>query len=219
MSDSSYSDFSRRSRRHYGREPHGHHSRHHSRHHSEESTSAEIKRTLEEQDDRITSIEKSFRRWCNQGENNKKNISNIYDRLIDHRDYLKTYEDKILRLETTLQRDLHYERERRKECEGRIDELTRALNESREKIQALLDFCFTDKSQWKEGAVHSGFAGVNCTLDVRKEDANEGQSNPVAIGDTSIGINHIKKEEPIVKETGHDPFNINIGNDSFEFLI
>ena len=71
----------------------------------------------------------------------------------------------------------------------------------------------------KEDAVHSGFAGVNCTLDVRKEDANEGQSNPVAIGDTSIGINHIKKEEPIVKETGHDPFNINIGNDSFEFLI
>ena len=72
----------------------------------------------------------------------KKNISNIYDRLIDHRDYLKTYEDKILRLETTLQRDLHYERERRKECEGRIDELTRALNESREKNPGTIGLLF-----------------------------------------------------------------------------
>lgn len=32
-----------------------------------------------------------------------------------------------------------------------IDELTEALNETREKLQACLDFCFTDRSKWKEG--------------------------------------------------------------------
>jgi hypothetical protein len=32
-----------------------------------------------------------------------------------------------------------------------IDELVKAQNESREQIQALLDYCFTDKSRWKEG--------------------------------------------------------------------
>lgn len=32
-----------------------------------------------------------------------------------------------------------------------ISQLTEAQNESRERIQALLDYCFTDRSAWKEG--------------------------------------------------------------------
>jgi hypothetical protein len=32
-----------------------------------------------------------------------------------------------------------------------IDRLTEALNESRQQIQALMDFCFADRSKWKEG--------------------------------------------------------------------
>lgn len=38
-----------------------------------------------------------------------------------------------------------------KHYEEIIQKLTEALNESREQIQALLDFCFTDRSKWKEG--------------------------------------------------------------------
>ena len=33
-----------------------------------------------------------------------------------------------------------------------IDTLTTALNESRDQIQALLDYCFTDRSGWLEGS-------------------------------------------------------------------
>lgn len=37
------------------------------------------------------------------------------------------------------------------ELEQTVEELTIALNESRDRIQALCDFCFVDKSAWKEG--------------------------------------------------------------------
>ena len=50
-----------------------------------------------------------------------------------------------------------------------MEELVVAQNESREKIQALLDYCFTDKSQWKEGASISSSAGNRCTLSVSEE--------------------------------------------------
>lgn len=35
--------------------------------------------------------------------------------------------------------------------EQAVETLTEAQNESREQIQALLDYCFTDRSKWKEG--------------------------------------------------------------------
>ncbi len=38
-----------------------------------------------------------------------------------------------------------------REVEQTVEELTIALNESRDRIQALMDFCFADKSAWKEG--------------------------------------------------------------------
>ncbi len=41
------------------------------------------------------------------------------------------------------------------EQQKQIDDLTTAVNESREQIQALLDYCFTDRSKWKEGASRS----------------------------------------------------------------
>ena len=34
-----------------------------------------------------------------------------------------------------------------------ILELQDALNETRQQVQALLDYCFTDRSKWKEGQV------------------------------------------------------------------
>lgn len=37
--------------------------------------------------------------------------------------------------------------EHRKDIETLVD----ALNETRTQVQALLDYCFTDRSQWKEG--------------------------------------------------------------------
>ena len=47
---------------------------------------------------------------------------------------------------------------RNKELEGRlkkledmVESLVEAQNESRDQIQALLDYCFTDRSRWKEG--------------------------------------------------------------------
>ena len=73
-------------------------------------------------------------------------------------------------------------------CQGRITELTtrmenlekdneelqRALDETREQVQALLDYCFTDRSKWKEGASTSSQAGSGGTLDDRKEGASTG---------------------------------------------
>lgn len=41
--------------------------------------------------------------------------------------------------------------QRVQELETSVETLTQALNESREQIQALLDYCFADKSKWKEG--------------------------------------------------------------------
>ena len=38
-----------------------------------------------------------------------------------------------------------------KEQDKTICELSDGLNETREKVQALLDFCFTDKTNWLEG--------------------------------------------------------------------
>jgi len=32
-----------------------------------------------------------------------------------------------------------------------IDTLTKVLNETRDQVQALLDYCFTDRRNWKEG--------------------------------------------------------------------
>lgn len=55
------------------------------------------------------------------------------------------------------------------EQQKQIDDLTTALNESREQIQALLDFCFTDRSKWKEGASRSISAEDRCTPDVRRK--------------------------------------------------
>ena len=37
------------------------------------------------------------------------------------------------------------------DLEQTVETLTNAQNESREQIQALLDYCFTDRSKWKEG--------------------------------------------------------------------
>ena len=37
------------------------------------------------------------------------------------------------------------------DLEHAVEALTEAQNESREQIQALLDYCFTDRSLWKEG--------------------------------------------------------------------
>jgi hypothetical protein len=37
-----------------------------------------------------------------------------------------------------------------KEMNENITELTEALNESRDQIQALLDYCFADKSRWNQ---------------------------------------------------------------------
>ena len=58
------------------------------------------------------------------------------------------------------------------EHQKQIDDLTTALNESREQIQALLDFCFTDRSKWKEGASIFSSAEDRCTPDVRREGAS-----------------------------------------------
>jgi hypothetical protein len=33
------------------------------------------------------------------------------------------------------------------------DTLVNSMNETRDQVQALLDYCFTDKSKWKEGQV------------------------------------------------------------------
>lgn len=38
------------------------------------------------------------------------------------------------------------------QLKNKISELTESLNETREQVQALLDYCFTDKSRWKEGS-------------------------------------------------------------------
>lgn len=61
--------------------------------------------------------------------------------------------------------------ERFKKLEETVDALVVAQNESREKIQALLDYCFTDRSRWKEGQCHSSSAGNRCTLSVSEEGA------------------------------------------------
>jgi len=39
------------------------------------------------------------------------------------------------------------------DLEQTVEELTIALNESRDHIQSLLDFCFVDKTAWKEGQI------------------------------------------------------------------
>lgn len=39
------------------------------------------------------------------------------------------------------------------DLEQTVEELKIALNESRDHIQSLLDFCFVDKSAWKEGQI------------------------------------------------------------------
>lgn len=65
--------------------------------------------------------------------------------------------------------------ERLKKLEEMMEELVVAQNESREKIQALLDYCFTDKSQWKEGASISSSAGNRCTLSISEEGQGQGQ--------------------------------------------
>ncbi len=65
--------------------------------------------------------------------------------------------------------------DRVKKLEEMMEELVVAQNESREKIQALLDYCFTDKSQWKEGASISSSAGNRCTLSVSEEGQGQGQ--------------------------------------------
>lgn len=63
------------------------------------------------------------------------------------------------------------------EHQKQIDDLTTALNESREQIQALLDFCFTDRSKWKEGASIFSSAEDRCTPDVRREGASRSISD------------------------------------------
>ena len=52
--------------------------------------------------------------------------------------------DKILDLESSI-----------KELGEDIIKLTKALNESRDQIQALLDYCFVDKSRWKQKPAES----------------------------------------------------------------
>lgn len=93
------------------------------------------------------------------------------DDLRNHRDHIQKLLSDITILQnkvTQLEKDLQYER---KQHEHQIETLTDSLNESREQIQALLDYCFTDRSRWKEGISTSGQARSIDTLDVRKEGA------------------------------------------------
>ena len=58
------------------------------------------------------------------------------------------------------------------EQQKQIDDLTTAVNESREQIQALLDYCFTDRSKWKEGASRSIRDGTGRAPSVNEEGAS-----------------------------------------------
>ena len=39
------------------------------------------------------------------------------------------------------------------QLDNNVETLTNALNETKEQVQALLDYCFTDRSNWKEGTI------------------------------------------------------------------
>ena len=48
------------------------------------------------------------------------------------------------------------------EYRDKIDVLIKANNENRDQIQALLDFCFTDRKGWKEGQLKQiGITGLD----------------------------------------------------------
>ncbi len=71
--------------------------------------------------------------------------------------------------------------ERFKKLEETVEALVVAQNESREQIQALLDYCFTDRSQWKEGASISSSDKITLSSSVSKEEkkGNEEISNEI----------------------------------------
>ena len=105
-----------------------------------------------------------------------RSVKSHHDRLHRHSDKIKTQNDKIgdcdtriitlnqrLNQHTTVmngnvkllcERILDLEEKlkvQQGEHQHQINVLVRSLDESREQIQALLDFCFTDRSRWKEG--------------------------------------------------------------------
>lgn len=63
------------------------------------------------------------------------------------------------------------------------EEIQQALNETREQVQALLDYCFTDRSKWKEGMINS----VGTKLDPIHSE--EGQLCPNSV-ETKMDPNH-----------------------------
>ena len=193
-SRSKRSSYSRRSRSHHRRTP----SRHYGRRRSTSSSS----------NDRITSLEQKLEKCSHQVERVHRDTEHIHDILDEHHDHIGKISnhshENIFRLESKFHTDLYNEQEQRINCEEKIEQLTDALNESREKIQALLDFCFTDRSKWKEGAPTSNLTGSRGTLDVPQGQGKEGV----------ILISNIPQVQS--KEGAS---SLNIGADTFEFLI
>ena len=80
------------------------------------------------------------------------------------------YAEMLVSLEKRVEETERTIEKRMTEMEKAMETLVISQNESREQIQALLDFCFTDRSKWKEGASWSVSDGTGCTPDVRKEE-------------------------------------------------
>ena len=91
------------------------------------------------------------------------------------------YAEMLVSLEKRVEETERAIEKRMTEMEKAMETLVISQNESREQIQALLDFCFTDRSKWKEGASCSVSDGTGRTPDVRKE----GQQ---------------KKDDPVISE-------------------
>lgn len=91
------------------------------------------------------------------------------------------YAEMLVSLEKRVEETERTIEKRMTEMEKAMETLVISQNESREQIQALLDFCFTDRSKWKEGASCSVSDGTGRTPDVRKE----GQQ---------------KKDDPVISE-------------------
>lgn len=78
---------------------------------------------------------------------NKHDIGELRDDFRELRDQVR--ELREVRDEINTLRE-QYE-EMRDEMRDDINNLTAAMNESRQNLQAVMDFCFTDRSRWKEG--------------------------------------------------------------------